>query len=502
MKNLLSSADVQSIDLQSQERYKIPALVMMENAGLRAWDVVKKDLDVDTPLVVVAGAGNNGGDGLVMARQAINDGYKDLTVVLLGSHISDSCKVQRDIIEEYGIPCFSAAIEDERAHDAAMQAIATAGVIIDAIAGTGIQAELKGIAVTLVMAMNNNTKGLVYSVDAPSGMGDHIPTTALHVKASATLCMGPAKSLFYHPSLKADCGEIIEINPSFPLELVNSKKPSSFLSDFGEAVLEPLPSDAYKKDRGHLAIYGGCSRYTGAIRLASRSAFVSRVGLVTAVCDKEIYPIVAGESPSVIVKKTEEVTSFDGYSALLAGPGWGEGREDQLDILLHCGKPIVVDADGIRTYASLYTQGRTTNHGTLILTPHLGELRALCKAIFPERSETLGKGDTPFEYLETLSLMAARMGAIIVAKSNVTYVATAARKPIAIAGDNPSLGVAGSGDVLAGCIAGLLAGGLSPYKSALYGVIWHQRAGLEAYHSHGYYASEDLITYLAKEIVS
>jgi NAD(P)H-hydrate epimerase len=497
MKNLISGKSTTLIDEKSQNEYNIPSLVLMEQAGLKAWQFIKTKIENDLPLLIIAGSGNNGGDGLVIAREAINDGITDIQIILLGSHISESCEVQRNIIKSYGIPFIE--IKNHEINELVLQSINTASYIVDAITGIGLTSALRGDALLLVQEMKKS-EAIVFSVDVPSGIGDLVEVSSESVKANYTICMGPLKSLYFNPTIHAKCGKVIAINPSFPPFLVQSQKPSAYLADDEEPSLIPLDIDAYKKTRGHLAVFGGSKKYTGAVRLSCRSAFVSRVGLVSCFADPEIYPILATESPSVIVHPSLEVDSFDSYTSILAGPGWGEMREDLLDTLLKTMKPMVIDADGIRAFANLYKQGRIQGHGAIILTPHIGELRILASAVCPEYEAKVGFNDKPSEFLNLLQTICIKTGAIVVCKSSVTLVATAARKPIAVSGDNPALGVAGSGDVLAGCIAGLLAGGLSPYKSALYGVLWHNEAGRKAFKKNGYFDSETLIKTIGKVI--
>jgi NAD(P)H-hydrate epimerase len=497
MKNLISGKSTKLIDEKSQADYNIPSLVLMEQAGLKAWQFIKTKIEYDQPLLVLVGSGNNGGDGLVIAREAINDGITDILVVLIGSHISENCAVQRSIISSYGIPCVE--VVNHEIDPLILQSISTASYIIDAITGIGLSSPLRGDALLLIDAIKNS-KSIIFSVDVPSGIGDMVCVSNESVNANYTICMGPLKSLYFNPTVHASCGEVICINPSFPPYLIHSQKPSAFLADNENPSLIPLAVDAYKKTRGHLAVFGGSKKYTGAIRLSSRSAFVSRVGLVSCYSDPEIYPIIATESPSVIVHPNLEVDNFDEYTALLAGPGWGSNREDILDSLLNTMKPIVIDADGIKAFANLYKKGRVNSHGAIILTPHIGELRILASSVCPEYEAKVGFDDKPSEFLELLQKISIKTGAIVVCKASVTLISTAARKPIVVSGDNPALGVAGSGDVLAGCIAGLLAGGLSPYKSALYGVLWHKEAGIRAFKKNGYFDSESLIKSIGKVI--
>lgn len=497
MINLISGKSTKLIDEEAQSEYKIPSLILMEQAGLKAWQFIKTKIESDRPLVIIAGSGNNGGDGLVIAREAINEGINDILVVLLGSHISESCKVQRDIIKSYGVPCIE--VKNHKLDTIILQSINTASYIVDAMTGIGLNTPLRGDSLLLIDAMRNS-KAIVFSIDVPSGLGDFVCVNSPCVKANYTICMGPLKSLYYNPFIHASCGAIYVLNPSFPPFLVHSKKPSAFLADDEKPALIPLEVDAYKKTRGHLAVFGGSKEYTGAVRLSCRSAFVSRVGLVSCFSDPSIFPILATESPSVIVHPNLDVDNFDIYNAILAGPGWGSDREDLLEILLKTLKPIVIDADGIKAFANLYKEKRVQEHGAIILTPHIGELRILANAVCPEYKFKIGVEDNPTEFMELLQDISIKTGAIIVCKSSVTLIATAARKTIFVSGDNPALGVAGSGDVLSGCISGLLAGGLSPYKSALYGVLWHKEAGLKTFEDSGYFDAESLVKTIGKVI--
>ncbi|MBK5200506.1 MAG: NAD(P)H-hydrate dehydratase [Spirochaetaceae bacterium] len=497
MENLINGKTASYIDEKSQEVYKIPSICLMEEAGLKAWQFIKTKIDTSEPIVIIAGSGNNGGDALVIAREAINDGINDILVILLGSTISDCNQIQREIIKRYSI--FTVSIKNHEIDTTTLQSIATASTIIDGITGTGLRNPLKGDAVLLVNQINKSS-AKIFSIDIPSGLGDEVNVNNISVKSDYTICIGPLKSIYYNPNIHARCGEVFALNPSFPPFITKNIKPSAYLANDESPELIPLEIDAYKKIRGHLAIFGGSDKYTGAIRLAAKSAFVSRVGLVSTFVDEIIYPIVASESPSVIVHPTTEVDDINKYNTILCGPGWGENREVLLLSLLKTMKPIVIDADGISAFSSLYKVGKIQGHGTLILTPHMGELKVLANAIVPEYEWTVGKDDKPEDFLKLLQKISVKTGAIVVCKSSVTFIATAARVPVVVAGDNPALGVAGSGDVLAGCIAGLLAGGLSPYKSALYGVLWHKEAGMQCYKENGFFDSISLITYVGKVI--
>jgi NAD(P)H-hydrate epimerase len=169
------------------------------------------------------------------------------------------------------------------------------------------------------------------------------------------------------------------------------------------------------------------------------------------------------------------------YDALLAGPGWGEGRQSVLKTLLDSQRPMVIDADGIRAYATL--KDHITS--SAILTPHLGELQVL----LDEKIEML----SPSVFLDRIRAFATNRGVTLVVKSSLTHIVDEKGEIFIIEGGNPSLGVGGSGDILAGIIGALLARGLQNTTAALQGVLIHQRAGQLAHQDLGYYDSEQLI---------
>lgn len=491
MRNLYYSEDIKKIDEISQKSFHQPGIILMEQAGLKAWLYMKKNIKKDDKIVVVCGGGNNGGDALVMARCAFNDGFKNIKVILCSNRFSESFSIQKEIIESYEIPIYDFKLQFSEIKEI----LNSATVIIDGIVGIGLKSKLRENLIDLVTLINN-TKAIKYSVDVPSGLCDNVNGPS--IKADYTFSMGPLKILYYHFNNISKCNEIEEINPSFPPQVINLIKPIAQLDDEKKVNISPLKKDAYKKTRGHLAVFGGCSKYSGALRLTSKSAFSSRCGLVTAYCDKEIYNIVATESPSIIVNKIEPSIDLSSYNAILAGPGWGENREDLLLKILSFNKPMVIDADGIKCFASLYKKNKSNiiNDNQLVFTPHLGELKVLANAVLEDYSI-----DNTKDLIDSLKRLSFKLKATIVCKASVIYIVSPDKLPLILYNLNPSLAVAGSGDVLSGCIAALLAYGLSAHESSHEGVKLHINAGYEANKELGYFDSEKLITYIGKQLL-
>ncbi len=482
MKDLYCSNDISKIDKISQEDYKQPGIILMEQAGLKAWLNIKSNIKCEDNIVIVSGGGNNGGDALVIARCAFNDGYKNINIIYCSSKFSQSTLIQKNILDCFSIPKYN-YLEEEKVK----KIINKATVIIDGITAIGLKDKLREDFINIVNIINAS-KAIVYSVDVPSGLSDTINDVC--IKADYTLCMGPLKLLyFYHKNIEY-CNNIIEINPSFPPQAIAKVNPIGKLEDELKIKIKPLKKSDYKKTRGHLAVLGGSNKYSGAIRLAAKAAFHSRCGLVTAFCDEEIFEIVASESPSIIVNKVGNDLDLANYDAILAGPGWSSNREELLLKVLSYNKPTIIDADGIRAYSSLFKEKKINvkNNDKLIFTPHLGELKVLANAVLKDYSI-----DNTIDFFNTLTKLSNVLNSVIVCKASVTYLFVPNSNPTVFYYPNPSLGVAGSGDVLAGCIASCLSYGLSIEESAREGVVIHSKAGKETKERYGFFDSEQLI---------
>ena len=491
MKSLALAKTVSDLDAQAQNTACLPALVLMESAGLQIFEAWKHELESHDRLVFLCGSGNNGGDALVAARYAWNAGYTNSLLVLLPKQGSPSYQQQRAIVQSYG---FETLVWEPDQHTRVQDELNAAAWIVDGLFGTGLSGELRGDA-RLLVELANASQAKKLAIDIPSGLGDEVPASSLHFHADLTVTMGLEKLAMFHPASRASCGRIVTVNPTFPPFLMEKAPSAALLCDRTKACIAPLASREYKNSRGHVAVFSLSEHYTGAARLAARACFFARSGLVTLYCDREVLPIAASEAPSLMVR-TYEGQDLPSYDAILAGPGWGSGREALLQTLFGTGTPLVLDADGIRCYAHLLKQGMEISHGPLILTPHLGELKALCEAV----SLPPGVLDTPRSFFSALEELSHRLHATLVVKSSLVHVASEKEKVIVIEGLNPSLGVGGSGDVLGGIIAALLAKLKDPVQCAVEGALIHQDAGRKAQLACGYYDSETLLNFVGKAV--
>ncbi len=514
------------IDRLAQEEYGISGLLLMENAGIKAFQQFlrewkeqdlatgKKNKNRNTEneaipavknrssLLFIAGGGNNGGDALVMARQAFLQGPFQIKVLLRGAKMNEQVQIHYHIVTQLGIPVMFWE-EDEAA---ARRAIREADVLFDGISGTGISGALRGTAAAMVESLNKDARGYVVAIDVPSGLGDNFLPDYPAVKADLTLTMGLPKVSLYTPAGRPHGGIIRTIKLGFPPQLLTDVQAEGENAR-GELIVQAggssfQPQD-YKNVRGHAAIWAGTTGTTGAAALAAEGACRAGAGLVSVYADQEIYSILAGKLSEVMVRPRQDSQTEDlstQFSALLAGPGWGRtGRSSILDTLLKSTVPGVIDADGIHVFRLLWDKmGADTvanlTQGRWILTPHPGEYIALVK----DSKFEVDKDHLFGNPLAALSPLARELNTVIVLKCHVVWIVSPEGTYAVVDGMNPAMGTGGSGDVLAGIITGILASGISPFEAAWRGAALHQAAGRRAYRDCGWFLAGELAEAVSK----
>jgi ADP-dependent NAD(P)H-hydrate dehydratase / NAD(P)H-hydrate epimerase len=516
METLVSTQTMENIDSKAQSDYAMPGLILMEQAGVKGWHAFleffgKKEWK-DLVFLFLAGGGNNGGDALVMAREAFFSGLERYSILLGGSHISTACATQRSVCRSMGMHMHESETPGGLLLEESVKAISEADVIIDGLAGTGLRGTLTGNAAELVKLVNaRKTQGaMVCSVDIPSGCSDAVSAAGNRIHADVTITMGLQKAACYHPPCRPSWGRVIRINPSFPPALLRKAPAVALLVGDSDLQLPPIDAQSYKNRRGHLALFAGSQRYSGASRLAARAAFHARAGLVTLFCDEDIAHAAGADSPSVIVKGIpvstiiESTAIIKNCQAVAAGPGWGEDRDEQLLEILRSGLPTVVDADGIDCFARLISDHRLQihAHGPLVLTPHPGELHRMLETLhMPLLAQETGATSSPESFIDSLRRVAVALGVVLVYKSHVVWIVdgrSTGNLPLVVDGMNSALGVAGSGDVLTGIIGAFLAQGMDVLDAAKAGVAVHQKAGILAKDDLGWFDSLELIGKVGK----
>ena len=464
----------------------LPPEVLMENAGLAVANQAREFLGNVTgrSILVLVGPGNNGGDGLVAARHLHDWGAKVHLFLIKRKTQSDK---NFSLNMERGISWTDAACD--KGLSIFNKALSAADMVIDALFGTGKIRPLEGIVKQIleqVSAAKESRPGLkILAIDLPSGMDANTGATdPACLAADLTVTLGyPKAGLFKFPGA-ARVGQLEIADIGIPADLAEGIATELITAESVRALLPSRPRDANKGTFGRLLVVAGSINYIGAAYLACEGAMRVGTGLVTLATAKSLQPslklieatyIPLPESePGIISKEAVPVIRerLANYDAMLLGCGLGQDPETAqfLRELLFDGSPgtpVVVDADGLNILARI-PQWWQMLEGKAVLTPHPGEMSRLVGKPVAE----IQKGR-----VESALKAAAEWKQTVVLKGAFTVVASSGGEVRISGAANPGLASAGTGDVLSGVIAGLMAQGLSPFDAASCGVYLHAMAG-------------------------
>lgn len=426
---------------------------LVSNAALGTFEALGS-LFEGKRVLFVAGKGNNGSDALALAS----------LVIPLASSVSVYCHFpdggEENMRRRSSLPLslFVDAIID-----------ADADVIVDGLFGVKCRLPLDERTQAVVDKVNSS-RATVIALDVPS---------AFLIKADYTVTFMCHKTEMYFPRNRAFCGRIILFNPGFPEKRIKGDGKTFLLGD--DDYNPPcIPIDGYKNTRGHLCIAGGSDRYPGAPLLSGLAAFHTGAGKVSILSTDTVRNAVLSSYPSLMF--ADGSADLLCYDSFVLGPGWDKGSRDILLRVSETGKNYVVDADAIKLLPALKCRGRA------VITPHIGEFRMLLGLL------GFDEGDIIKNALRT----ARELECIVVIKG-VTVIITDGSAVYIVDGANPSLGVAGSGDVLSAVIGTFLASGSSPLSAAVNGTLLHQRSGRKANELYGFYSAEEIIRIIGSE---
>ncbi len=440
----------------------IPGIVLMENAGRAIADAVSRRWPL-RPVRVLCGPGNNGGDGFVAARILAERGWP-VRLALLGERAALN-----------GDAAAAAGRWEEPIEALGEASLNGAALVIDALFGAGLARPIEGIARAVIAALDARHVPVV-AVDVPSG----VDGACGEVRGSAPLASLTVTFFRRKPGHlllpgRLHCGEVLVAPIGIPAAVLDRARPD-VAANHPDWWLSRFPwsgPESHKYTRGHALVVGGMVM-TGAARLAARAAARLGAGLVTVAAPEVALPIYAAALTGVIVQPGDAIGSFRGLladrrrNAALIGPGAGTGpatREKALAIL-KAGKRAVLDADALTVFAddppALFSAIRSAETPTPVLTPHEGEFARL----FDRSGSKLDR-----------ALRAARAsGAVMLLKGNDTVIAAPDGRAAISEGAPAELATAGSGDVLAGMVLGLLAQGMPAFEAAAAAVWLHADA--------------------------
>jgi NAD(P)H-hydrate epimerase len=480
---ILTAEQMRQIDAECA-RQGTPTEVLMENAGKAVAEEVRRALGEPSGLSVLClvGPGNNGGDGLVAARYLHEWGAK-VSVYLCSQRPSGDPNLK--LARERGIPCVAA--DDDKKRQQFDEMLAPAACVIDAILGTGRQRPLEGTfrqVLGRVAEAGKDRKIFVAAVDLPSGLDADtgaVDPACLAADMTVTLAF-PKPGLFRFPGA-ARVGRLVIADIGIPEKLAEDIEIELLTEGWAKGTLPERPPDANKGSFGRVLVAAGSINYIGAAYLACTGAMRTGAGLVTLATASSLQPILAAKlteatylplpesRPGIISLGAAKVLTprFESYRVLLLGCGLGQSPStaEFVRALLAPKMPaLVLDADALNILSQVPRWWQLT--GDAIITPHPGEMARL---------GGLSVEEVQADRLGTAAKFAALWKKTVVLKGAYTVIAAPDGRCRLSPFANPGLASAGTGDVLAGAIAGLAAQGLALFEAASLGVYLHGRAG-------------------------
>lgn len=474
-----TASQMRNIDRSAEELGAIPSIVLMENAAIACVEEILKENNIKSA-TIFCGKGNNGGDGLAIARHLYNHGIKVTVYLVCGSDFSDDALINFEITSKLGVKIIELNDTDSLGLN-----ISLCDIVVDAIFGTGISGEIEGLAAEVIDIINDNAK-YVLSVDIPSGVNadtGKISKSTVNADKTVTFAAYKLGMLMYPGALKA--GEIVVKDISIPDYIIDAQNININIIDkhYINLIRPTRYENSHKGDYGKILIIGGSRGMTGAVALACEACVRSGAGLVTAAVPESLNSIFE-------VKLTEPMTiplndkngnldklcipqildRLNDFDVCLFGPGIGRG-EDVLIILEEILKesqiPVIIDADGLWAFAKK-PQMLDECKCSVVLTPHEMEMSRILNCSVKYLSEN--RQEISYKYATDNSVT-------LVLKGHHTIVTSPGGEQYININGNSGMATGGSGDVLGGIIAALSARCETETEASAMGVYIHGLAG-------------------------
>jgi NAD(P)H-hydrate epimerase len=483
---LVTASEMRQLDRRAIEEVGIPGVVLMENAGREAAERLCRRYGSlhPGPVLVLAGKGNNGGDGYVIARHLRNRGWHVRTVVLAPAEgiVGDAGIHLKTLGREGGEVTFTS---DEESLAQALAAQKDTALIVDALLGTGLTSAVHGPYAQAIDWINGSAAP-VLSVDIPSGI-DATTGSILGraVRADLTVTFALAKvGHAIHPGAEMT-GDLETVDIGIPVVLATQAGTAHTLVGAVEAaaLLPKRPPTGHKGTFGHLLVVAGSRGKSGAAAMTAEGGLRIGTGLVTVACPAAIHDVLAIKLTEAMTAPLSEVDGglslqaageierlWTDKQALALGPGLGQAEETRAlvrRLVRSCPLPLVLDADGLNAVAERPGILLEREGGSAVLTPHPGEMARLAGTTVAEV-----EGDR----IGVARDFARRYQVVLVLKGARTVTALADGRVWINGSGNPGLASGGMGDVLTGLVGGLLAQGLAPEGAAVLGTYLHGRA--------------------------
>jgi hydroxyethylthiazole kinase-like uncharacterized protein yjeF len=486
---VLTAAEMRQADRRTIEEVGLPGAVLMENAGAAVARVVEERFPAPRRVAVVCGKGNNGGDGLVAARRLL---ARRPEVLLLATRdeVRGDARLHMGAFERSGGTLTE--VPDAAAWGRVRERVERADVVVDAVLGTGLQQQPSGlighVVAALARASDAGLQGV--AVDLPSGMPSDSGEAAWpSVRAAISVTFAAPKYGHVLPPVCDRVGELIVADIGIPRGIVEQSGARLYLIEAQDAAqaFPPRPAAAHKGSFGHVLVVAGSPGKTGAAVLAARGALRAGAGLVTVAAPAGAQALVAAGAPEIMTEPLpgdEEgrlsasaleraLALARGRDAAVVGPGLGQSPgtgEFVREFVRRSSLPLVVDADGLNALAApplRPVRESVRRDGPTVLTPHPGEMARLTGLVAEEVQR---------RRLETARALAIETGTLVVLKGQRTLVSDPEGRAAVNPTGGPALATGGTGDVLAGVVAALLAR-CDAWPAAVAAVYLHGLAG-------------------------
>ena len=470
---IVTAEEMRAIDRATTEKYGVPSLTLMENAGTAVAEFAQKHFDFDS-VCAVCGKGNNGGDGFVAARK-LHEAGKKVSIIVLATSAEELRGDAAEMFKKLLVPGLWIAEERDFGKPEIEQALKS-DLILDAILGTGFKPPIKDLAAKAVDLINNSVSS-VLSIDLPSGVDADVHSVyrkEKFVHADGIISFTAPKPALVYAELSEGPIAIAPIGSPVNLVVANAQLHQDVLTatEF-QASRKRREPDSHKGNYGHVLVIGGSVGKAGAAAMAGLAALRTGAGLVTVACPKSVQPTVAAYAPELMTVPLDETAEgsisllaltkreelLKGKVAVVIGPGLSSHPETQefvRDFVGICPVQLVIDADGLNAFAGRVeelqpeeTESWWTDMEALrVLTPHPGEMGRLLG---------IDTGAVQHSRIRMALRAATQSLCTVVLKGHRTVIASPHGYVWINTTGNPGMAKGGSGDVLSGIVAGLLA---------------------------------------------
>lgn len=465
MLNLITNSEMRAADAYTINKKGIASLQLMEQAAQAFVNEFCKVYSPKNSISIITGKGNNGGDGLAIARILFCKGYEKIKVytIELFKNESEDFKQNKIRLNKIGIEINSLqSVENFPSQ---------LDIVIDAILGTGFNKELSPELVKIFDYINTHSSAII-SVDTPSGLNtDEFQINHYQgIKANQTISFQRPKLIFTLPESVVATENFTYVEIGLDEDYLKHYNSNYFWIqeiDIKNKLKKRKPF-THKGSYGHLLVIAGSSETLGATLLCSKAALFTGVGLVTVALKTNYYSTLNCAQPELMTTNIETVKSldFNQFKAIAIGPGLGKSDEakNNLKFFLELNQPMVLDADALNLIAENKWYSKIPKQS--ILTPHVKEFDRL-----------FGDHQYWIKRLESAKIKAKELDSIIVLKNQYTYIFSPNGIVYINPTGNPSMAQGGMGDVLTGCIAGFLTRGFDPLDAAILGCYVHGKVG-------------------------